>query len=176
VIAWLRQLANIRKVAGPIPGKVIWFFSYAKLSSCSLALGLTAFGRYEYHEWSWGKEGVQHVSLTDSLESLSRLFRKWVLIFVSIFKYAKIQGSLWIFVTGIIIYSERLLTQRPTPKLKAHSLSAVRSCLFAVLAATHHSWRLSSPSASRGHTMPWWQGAHLTWHPNSVNGDNLNKV
>jgi hypothetical protein len=38
----------------------------------------------------------------------------------------------------IIFYGEELLAPRPTPKLEGHLLSAVRDCLFNVLAATLH--------------------------------------
>jgi len=35
-------------------------------------------------------------------------------------------------------YGEELLAPRPTPKLKDQPLSAVRDCLFSILAATLH--------------------------------------
>jgi hypothetical protein len=41
----------------------------------------------------------------------------------------------------IVFYSEELLAPRPTPKLDDHPMSAVRDCLFNVLAATLHNWR-----------------------------------
>jgi hypothetical protein len=41
----------------------------------------------------------------------------------------------------IVFYGEELLAPRPTPKLGDHPLSAVRDCLFNVLAATPHNWR-----------------------------------
>jgi hypothetical protein len=36
------------------------------------------------------------------------------------------------------IYGEELLAQNPTPKLTDHTLSAVRDCLFNIVAATLH--------------------------------------
>jgi hypothetical protein len=47
-----------------------------------------------------------------------------------------------------IFYGEVLLTPRPTPKLEDHPLSAVRDCLFNIIAATLHIWRPSPPSAT----------------------------
>jgi hypothetical protein len=41
----------------------------------------------------------------------------------------------------IIFYGEELLAPRPNPKLEYHPLSAVRDCLFNVIAATLHNWR-----------------------------------
>jgi hypothetical protein len=41
----------------------------------------------------------------------------------------------------IIFYGEELLAPRPTPKVEVHPLSAVRDCLFNVLAATLNNWR-----------------------------------
>jgi hypothetical protein len=54
-----------------------------------------------------------------------------------------------------------LLAPRPTPKLEGHPLLVVRDCLFNIFAATLHTWRVFPPSATWGHTMPWWQGTHL---------------
>jgi hypothetical protein len=42
------------------------------------------------------------------------------------------------FVTNIRFYGEELLAPRPTPTLEDHPLSAVRDCLFNILAATLH--------------------------------------
>jgi hypothetical protein len=42
----------------------------------------------------------------------------------------------------VIFYDEEVLAPRRTPKLKDHPLSAVRDCLFNVLAATFHIRRL----------------------------------
>jgi hypothetical protein len=42
----------------------------------------------------------------------------------------------------IIFYGEELLAPRPTPKLEDHTLSAVRDCLFNVLAVSLRNWRL----------------------------------
>jgi hypothetical protein len=52
---------------------------------------------------------------------------------------------------------------RPTPKLEGHPRSAFSVCLFSIFAATHHIWRPSPLSATRGRAMPWWHGTHLTW-------------
>jgi hypothetical protein len=38
----------------------------------------------------------------------------------------------------VLFYGEELLAPRPTPKLEDHPLSAVRDCLFNVIAATLH--------------------------------------
>jgi hypothetical protein len=43
-----------------------------------------------------------------------------------------------VFRNMVIFYGEKLLAPRPTPKLKGHPLSAVRDCLFNVVAATLH--------------------------------------
>jgi hypothetical protein len=50
-----------------------------------------------------------------------------------------------------------------TLKVEEHALSAVRNCLSNVFAATLYIWRHFPPSTTWGHTMPWWQGIHLTW-------------
>jgi hypothetical protein len=42
----------------------------------------------------------------------------------------------------ISFYGEELLTPCPTPKMEDHSLSAVHDCLFNILTATLHIWRL----------------------------------
>jgi len=54
-------------------------------------------------------------------------------------------------------YGEELLAPRPTPKLEDQTLSAVRDCLFNIIAATLHIRRPSPPSANLGCAMPWWQ-------------------
>jgi hypothetical protein len=38
----------------------------------------------------------------------------------------------------VIFYGKKLLASRPTPKLEDHPLSAVRDCLFKLVAATLH--------------------------------------
>ena len=42
---------------------------------------------------------------------------------------------------NIIFYGKELIAPRPTTKLEDHTLSAVRNCLFNILAATIHIWR-----------------------------------
>jgi hypothetical protein len=74
----------------------------------------------------------------------------------------QVRGILFTFVTGLFFYGE-LLAPRPPPKLEDHPLSAVRDCLFNILAAALQNWRTSPPSATWGRAMPWWQGTHLTW-------------
>jgi hypothetical protein len=64
----------------------------------------------------------------------------------------------------IFFYGGELLAPRPTTKLEGHPLSAVRDCLLNIFAATLHIWRPSTPSATWGRAMPWWQGTHLTWN------------
>jgi hypothetical protein len=61
------------------------------------------------------------------------------------------------------VYIEEFLATRPTPKLEDYHLSAVRYCLFSIIAATLHIWRPSPPSSTWGRALPWWQGTHLTW-------------
>jgi hypothetical protein len=56
----------------------------------------------------------------------------------------------------LIFYGEELLAGGPP-------LSALRDCLFNIIAATLHTWKASPPSATWGRAMPWWQGTHLTW-------------
>jgi hypothetical protein len=63
----------------------------------------------------------------------------------------------------LIFYGEELLAPRPTPKLEDHPLLAVHNCLFNIFTSVLHNWRASPPLATWGHTMPWWQGTHLTW-------------
>jgi hypothetical protein len=46
--------------------------------------------------------------------------------------------SVWIFPNRICFYGEELFSPRPNPKLEDYSLSAVRSCLFNIYAATLH--------------------------------------
>jgi hypothetical protein len=55
------------------------------------------------------------------------------------------------------------LAPRQTPKLEDHLLSAVRDCLFNILASNLHTWRSSPPSANRGRAVPWWQVTRITW-------------
>jgi hypothetical protein len=42
----------------------------------------------------------------------------------------------------VIFYSEELLAPWPTSKLEDHTLLAVCNCLFNIIAATLHTWRL----------------------------------
>jgi hypothetical protein len=63
----------------------------------------------------------------------------------------------------LIFYDEKLLTPRPTPKLKYHPLSAVHDYLFNIFTPTLHTWRVSPSSVTWGRAMSWWQGIHLTW-------------
>ena len=51
--------------------------------------------------------------------------------------------TLWLF-RNISFYCEELLAPRPTPKPEEHPLSAVRDCLFNILAATLHTGGRSS--------------------------------
>jgi len=55
-------------------------------------------------------------------------------------------------------YSEEFLAPCPTPKLENYPLSAACNCLFSILPATLHIWRLYPPSVTQEHTMLWWQG------------------
>jgi hypothetical protein len=54
----------------------------------------------------------------------------------------KCSRPLWLFRNMIRFYGEELLAPRPTPKLEDHTLSAVRDCLFNILAAAD--WGRSS--------------------------------
>jgi hypothetical protein len=63
----------------------------------------------------------------------------------------------------IIFYDEELSAPHPIPKLEDNPLLSVRDCLFNILSATLFIGRLSPPSKTRGRTMPWVQGTHLTW-------------
>jgi hypothetical protein len=69
----------------------------------------------------------------------------------------------WMFVTNLIL-RWGVVSAMPNPKLGDYPLSAVRDCLFSIFAAALHNWRASSPSATWGRAMPWWQGTHLTWY------------
>jgi hypothetical protein len=60
-------------------------------------------------------------------------------------------------------YGERFITLHPTPKLEDHPLSVVHDCLNIVFTVFLIIYRLSTPSASRGQAVTWWQGNHLTW-------------
>ena len=54
-------------------------------------------------------------------------------------QFQSISGvTVWMFCNKLRFYGEELLAPRPTPKLEDHSLSAVRDCLFNMLAATLH--------------------------------------
>jgi hypothetical protein len=44
---------------------------------------------------------------------------------------------------SLVLYSEELLAHRPTPKPEDHPFSAVRHCLFNILAANLQIWRPS---------------------------------
>jgi hypothetical protein len=48
---------------------------------------------------------------------------------------------MFMFRKRFILYGERLLAPRPTPKLEDHPLSSVRGCLFNIFAANLHNWR-----------------------------------
>jgi hypothetical protein len=87
----------------------------------------------------------------------------------------KVRGFLRIFVNKLIFYGEELLVTRPTPKLENHPLSAVRYCLFNIFAASLHIRRPSSPFATWGSAMPWWQGTHLGDFSVKVGGEDIFK-
>jgi len=55
------------------------------------------------------------------------------------------------------INGEVLLARRPSPKLQGLTMSAVRDCLFSILAVVRI-WRPSPPSATWGRAMSWWLG------------------
>jgi hypothetical protein len=57
----------------------------------------------------------------------------------------------WVILNIWIFHGEELLAPRPTPKLEDHPLSAVRDCLFSLLAATIHIGGLSSIHNLRAH-------------------------
>jgi hypothetical protein len=67
-----------------------------------------------------------------------------------------IQNCVFHFVT-FCCYREGLWTPHPTPMLDDHPLCAVHDCMFNIIAATLHFWRLSPPSAICGHAMLWWK-------------------
>jgi hypothetical protein len=67
-----------------------------------------------------------------------------------------------IFRNKLIFYSEEFLAPHPTHKLEDHPLPALRNCLFNIFSAALHIWRLSTPSATWGRAMQWWQRTHLT--------------
>jgi len=52
-------------------------------------------------------------------------------------------------------YYGELLAPRPNPKLENRPLSAVRDCLFSILATTLHIWERSPPTATQGCTTTW---------------------
>jgi hypothetical protein len=69
--------------------------------------------------------------------------------------------SVWTFRNKIRFYGEESLAPRPTPKLEDHSLSAVRDCLFSILAATHRiGGRSSIPNLRTRHAVV--TGTHLS--------------
>jgi len=55
----------------------------------------------------------------------------------------------------LVLYGEELLGPRPTFNLEDHLLLVVRDCLLNTLATTIHTWRQSSPSASRRRAVLW---------------------
>ena len=57
-------------------------------------------------------------------------------------------------------YGEELLAGRPTPKLEDHYLSAVRDCLFNILAATLHIGRSSIRNLKKRHAVV--KGTHVS--------------
>jgi hypothetical protein len=63
---------------------------------------------------------------------------------------------------NIVFYCKELLAPRPTPKMEDLPSSALRDCLVSIFAVTFHILR-TSPSASRGCAMPWWQRPQLIW-------------
>jgi hypothetical protein len=74
-------------------------------------------------------------------------FRNRVFCFVI---YIMVRGFVFIVVTGLFFYGEELLAPRSTPRLDDRPLSAVRDYLFNIFAASLHTWRASSPSATGG--------------------------
>jgi hypothetical protein len=56
-------------------------------------------------------------------------------------------SSQWshVYFRKMLIFGEKLLVPRPTPKLEDHPLSAVRDCLFNIFAAALHDWRTPLP-------------------------------
>lgn len=68
-----------------------------------------------------------------------------------------IQNCVFHFVRVTCCYREGLWTPHPTPMLDDHPLCAVHDCMFHIIAATLHIWRLSPPSAICRHAMPWWK-------------------
>jgi hypothetical protein len=109
--------------------------------------------------------------------SLGRLFKESV----------QVRGRLWHFVTSLFLYGEKLLAPRPTSKLKDHPLSAVRDCIFNILAVSFFRNLRTRPAvvtrdppnirnlrtrhavvtrdtpniATWGRALPWWQGTHV---------------
>jgi hypothetical protein len=53
---------------------------------------------------------------------------------------------------NLLLYGDRLLAPRLTPKLEDHTLSFVHGCLFNIFATNR------VPPATRGRAMLWWQG------------------
>jgi len=69
----------------------------------------------------------------------------------------------YIFRNKASFYSEVLLASRPTPKLEDHLVSAVRDCLFNILAATLHiGGRSSICNLRTRHAVV--TGTHLSWN------------
>ena len=73
----------------------------------------------------------------------------------------QVWGCLWIFHKKICFYGEESLASPPTARLEDHSVSAVRSCLFNIFAATSILEDVPPSTAWRS-AMPWWQGP--TYH------------
>jgi hypothetical protein len=81
----------------------------------------------------------------------------WIIISRLSKESVQVEGPFWHFLTKLF-YGEELLAPHPTPTLEYHSLSAVHECLFNIFAATLHIRKPSSPSATWGRAMQWWQG------------------
>jgi len=60
-----------------------------------------------------------------------------------------------------VFYSEGSLAPSSTPKLEDYPLLVVQDCLFNIITAILHIWRLSPLSTSWGWDMPWQQGNQL---------------
>jgi hypothetical protein len=63
-----------------------------------------------------------------------------------------------------------VVSSRQTSSVDVHLLSAVRICLFNIFAATLNIWRTTSPFATWGRTMPWWQNPHNCQCPTRFTG------
>jgi hypothetical protein len=72
-----------------------------------------------------------------------------------IWKSAQIQGSLWMFATGLFL-QWKVVTPRPTSKLEAHSLSAVRGCILRMYYAMGIIWTLYNHRTDHGYLTNLW--------------------